>query len=269
MLKIIPFGVLSRKTNLPKVYHTLLQPVNILPWVGTVLGAEWQMKEDRWRKQGLCCQAAHSPVPKPSWVSMSKFFWAFMALCLWVGYDAIFPGHSFLFLFFKTQPLFQFYDRHHMQPHFLVLALVLSHPLKAPLKVCLLYGSSWLYLQNTCPEFDHLSLSPLLPPWFKPTSSLPRTICKSLQPIFQLLLLYTKVYFPHSKVISCHSSAQNPPSTPHLTQSPGQSLWHGLQGSISSGPLLLSDLISHCSSPHLLCSTLEDLNPKRSNTIFW
>lgn len=41
--------------------------------------------------------------------------------------DSIFPGHSFLFYFFKTQPLFQYYYRHTIcSPTFLSLHLLSS-----------------------------------------------------------------------------------------------------------------------------------------------
>lgn len=145
---------------------------------------------------------------------MSKFFpWVFMALCLW----------KYVILSFLVILFFSTFSGHNLcsstitVTQYVLTLVVLSHPLKAPLKVCLFQVSSWLTLQNTYPESGHLSPLPLLPPRFKPPSSLPRTICKSLQPISLLLFLYIKIYSTHIKVILYHLSAQNLLLTPYLT----------------------------------------------------
>lgn len=199
-------------------------------------------------------QATHLPAPKPSRAWTSKIFcWTFMALGLWKGCAVIFPGRSFLFLF-KTQPLFQSCYRHRVPPRLLVLMLlVLSHPLKAQLKI-----SSTCLLGSTCKIHISRVRSPLTictaPTLIQAAIISPRSLCKSLLSIPLLLLLFAKGYSSHVKVKSCHLSAQNPPSTPCLAQSLSQSLRLALQGSTWSGPCYFSDLTSPHISPCFLYS---------------
>lgn len=165
------------------------------------------MKEDSWRKQGPCCQATHHPAPKLSRASMSKFFcWAFMAFCLWKGYNVISPGYSLLFLFFQTQPLFQSYYRHRMQPRILVLVLaVLSHPLKPQVKI-----SSGVFLAVLAKYISRV-WSPLTASTattlIQATIVSPQDYLEESPTYLSASLLHAKVYSSHIKVISCHLSA--------------------------------------------------------------
>lgn len=247
---MIPFGIFATKADILKVYHTGLHPFTVLPCVSSVLRAQRQMDVDSGRKQGPCCQAAHSPAPKPSRALMSKFCWAFGGPLPLKGIRCHLPWPLFPFPFPQdatSVPVLL--QTHHGQLDLLVLTLVFSNPPKAQLKVGLLH----VFLALFAKYIPRVHFSPLLSPSFKPPSFLPRTICKSLQTF--CFYSWEPVYAPYTKLISCHPSAQNPPPTPlHLAQHLSQSLGRG-PGSTWSSSCYFPDLVAHC-FPFLLSSSL-------------